>query len=69
MWSKITYEHAAWKMTDKTCSFLRGWNGRNLFRITGRSVEEESRDPTRNLVNHVKSLRLKWVGHILRKEE
>ena len=37
--------------------------------ITGRSVEEETRDPTLNLVNHVRSLRLKWVGHTLRKEE
>ena len=69
VWSMITYGQVTWKMTEKTCRFLRGWNGRNLSRITGRSVKEETSDPTLNLVNHVRSLRLKWVGHTLRKEE
>ena len=56
-------------MTAKTRRFLNGWNGRNLSRITGRSVEEESgAHPTLNLVDHVRSLRLKWVRNILRKD-
>ena len=69
VWSKITYGNVAWKMTAKTRRFLNGWNGRNLSRITGRSVEEESgAHPTLNLVDHVRSLRLKWVRNILRKD-
>ena len=69
VWSKITYGNVAWKMTAKTRRFLNGWNGRNLSRITGKSVQEESgAHPTLNLVDHVRSIRLKWVRNILRKD-
>ena len=71
VWSKLTYGCVAWKLTEKTRRFLRSWNARNLFRITGRDIREETKDPTADcdLEKHVRSLRLKWVGHILRKDE
>ena len=71
VWSKITYGNVAWKLTDKTCQFLNGWNARCLARITGRSEEEEARQPQEgcNLVNFVRQQRFQWVGHTLRRHE
>ena len=71
VWSKITYGNVAWKLTDKTCQFLNGWNARCLARITGRSEEEEARQPHEgcNLVNFVRQQRFQWVGHTLRRHE
>ena len=71
VWSKLTYGNVAWKLTEKICRFLNGWNSRNLARITGRSEEEEARQPTDecDLVTFVRKQRFKWVGHTLRREE
>ena len=71
VWSKLTYGNAAWKLTDTMCQFLNGWNSRCLARITGRSEEEEARQPLEecNLVVFVRKQRFEWVGHTLRRHE
>ena len=71
VWSKLTYGNVAWKLTDTMCQFLNGWNSRCLARITGRSEEEEARQPLEecNLVAFVRKQRFEWVGHTLRRHE
>ena len=69
VWSTLTYGHIAWKLTDKTCSKIRGWNALNLAKITGRSVYEETKAPTIDVVKYLRAQRLRWVGHVLRRQE
>ena len=53
------------------CKFLNGWNSRCLARITGRSEEEDARQPIDecNLVIFLRKQRFEWAGHILRRHE
>ena len=55
-----------WLMCPQTVRVLRGWNARCLVIITGRSWREESVNPSVNLIGHLRSRRLRWLGHILR---
>ena len=41
-----SYGSEAWAYSDKLRSRIKGWAARMLSCITGRSVEDESRDPT-----------------------
>ena len=59
VWSKLTYGNIAWKLTEKTQQFLNRFNSSCLARMTGRSEEEEARQPKDecNLVTFVRKLR------------
>ena len=69
VWSTVTYGNVAWKLTKKTCSTLRNWNAKNLAIITGKTVYDETKEPTMDLIRYLRALRLKWVGHVLRRGE
>ncbi len=67
-----THGFESWNFTEAVMKKLRGWNGRCLSRITGRSVKRESsvrKRPTFDLVQYLRARRLKWLGEILRSDD
>ena len=50
---------------------LNGCNSRMLARITGRSVRDEARSATASydVVKHIRTRRLRWLGEILRGDQ
>ena len=56
----------SWLLNRKNKAFLRNWNAKCLAAITGRSVYEETCEPTFNLIDHLRARRIRWVGHVLR---
>ena len=64
--SMLTHGSEAWLLTPSVVRSLRGWNARCLVIITGRSCREETVQPSFNLVGHIRSRRVRWLGHILR---
>ena len=40
-----------------------------MLEITGRSVYEETKAPTIDVVKYLRAQRLRWVGHVLRRQE
>jgi hypothetical protein len=48
---------------------LRNWSARCLSQITGRTVPDEHRSPTWDLIPRLISRRAKWLGHVLRAQE
>ena len=67
--SMLAHGGEAWLLCPQTVRTLRGWSARCLVIITGRSWREESVDPSVNLIGHLRSRRLRWLGHILRMSE
>jgi hypothetical protein len=67
--SVLTYGNEIWRMGEKTRRTLRGWCARCLSIMTGRSIRDETVDPSFDLVSRLRSRRLRWAGHILRLEE
>ena len=67
--SVLTHAHESWTLSVKLRSKLKGWNTRCLHKITGRSIPDESRSPTWDLVGKLRARRLKWAGEILRLHE
>ncbi len=67
-----THGFESWNFTEAVMKKLRGWNGRCLSRITGRSVKRESsvrQCPTFDLVKYLRARRLEWLGEILRSDD
>ena len=48
---------------------MNGANSRLLARITGRSVHQEARSPTFDIVQWARWKRARWLGHIMREPE
>ena len=80
--SILTHAHEAWKLTAATVRKLKGWNGRHLAVITSDKLEDpedpesfreliklQTLNPDYDLVAELRVRRLRWVGHILRKDE
>ena len=67
--SMLVHGAEAWRLDDHTLRMLRNWNAKCLSIITGRSVREETIEPSFNLLYHLRSRRLRWLGHILRMED
>ena len=59
----------AWLLDGRTMRRMNGANSRLLSRITGRSVHQEARAPTFDIVQWAKWKRARWLGHILREPE
>ena len=67
--SVLTYGHEIWKLDEKVVRKLKGWCARCLANITGRSIRDETVEPSFDLLSRLRSRRLRWAGHILRLEE
>ena len=66
--SRLVYGSEAWCLTPDIRRALNGCNSRMLSHITGRTVHEEASATTRtyDIVAAIRSVRAKWLGHILR---
>ena len=58
-----------WLLDGKTKRRMNGANSRLLARITQRSVHQEARSPTFDIVQWAKWKRARWLGHIMREPE
>ena len=65
--SVLTYGSEIWRMDEKTRAKIRGWGARCLSIISGRSIRDEYLDPSFDLIARLRSRRLRWAGHILRR--
>ena len=77
----LTHSHEAWKLDEATCRKLRAWNGRNLAVINSGDLPDlndesfrtlirlQTNKPDFDLVAALRVRRLRWLGHILRKDE
>ena len=68
MVSVVSYGCEAWDLTGRVIKSLRGWCSKCLVKITGRTHREECVDPSVDLVGIIRKKRLKYVGHVLRRE-
>ncbi len=59
----------SWKMTEKVKRKLNGAASKMLATITGRTIQEEARNPTINVVMKARYRRWSWLGHVLRMPE
>ena len=64
--SSLTYGSSAWLLTSKMKQKVNGVNSKILALITKRSIHEEARSPTFDVVNHIACRRWEYLGHILR---
>ena len=67
--SSLTYASSAWLFTSKMRQKLNGVNSKMLSLITKRSIHDEAKTPTFDVVNHVMSRRWDYLGHILRMDD
>ena len=69
--SLLTYGMETWSLNPRTLRRLNGANSRMLSRITGKSIQDETRATTTtfNLTLNIRRRRFKWVGKILRDKE
>ena len=56
----------AWKFDEKAQACVNGFNSKCLSSITSRSIVEEARNPTFDLVLYIRRARLAYLGHTLR---
>ena len=66
--SRLVYGSEAWCLTPDVQRALNGCNSRMLSHITGKTVHEEASASSRtyDVVAAIRSVRAKWLGHILR---
>ncbi len=69
MISTLLYGCESWKMTEKVKRKLNGAASKMLATITGRTIQEEARNPTINVVIKARDRRWSWLGHVLRMPE
>ena len=67
--SVLVYGCEAWALSKRNIKTIRGWGSRCLVKITGNSHREECVWPAVDLVGMIRKRRMKYVGHVLRREE
>ena len=67
--SILCYGFESWFFTGRLAAKLKAWMARALAHLTGRTVEDEYRVPTVDLVLWLRMRRLRWLGHVLRQPE
>ena len=65
--STLTHACEAWDMTSSVCKKINGFNSRCLHVITGKHYRETATNPVYNLLLSVRKRRLRFLGHILRR--
>ena len=63
------HSHEAWRFDDQARRCVNGFNAKCLSTITGRTIVEEARSPTLDLVLIIRRARLAWLGHVLRMDK
>ncbi len=63
------YGCESWKITAHVHRRPNNTVLKTLSKITGRSIEEEARTPTENILMNVSDRRWSWLGHVLRMDE
>ena len=63
------HSYKAWRFDDKARSCVNGFNAKCLSTITGKTIVEEARRPTFDLVLVIRRARLAYLGHVLRMDE
>ena len=66
--SVLTHGHESWTMHPKILTSLTNWCARCLSVITGRSIPDEHRHPSFDLVAKLRARRLRWAGQVLRQD-
>ncbi len=69
MISALLYGSKSWKMTEKVKSKLKGAASKMLATITGRTIQDEAQNPTKNVVMKARDRRWSWLEHVLRMPE
>ena len=64
--STMSYGCEAWRMTVPVKRMLNSTNSKQLSLITKRSIHEEAKTPTLNVLKMIKHRRIEYLGHILR---
>ena len=67
--STILHGSSAWITTDQVKRKINGVSSKMLSQITKRSIHEEARSPTFDIVTLMKKRRWSYLGHILRMED
>ena len=62
----MTHGSEAWVLNTKVKKMINSVNSKMLSQITKRSIHEEAKHPTFNVINHIKARRFEYLGHILR---
>ena len=65
----LMYSSECWVLDESLEKKLGAWNARRLAVLTGRSIRDEYKYPTWDLVGRIRSRRLKWLGKVLRNED
>ena len=64
--STLVYGSSAWLFDDNMKRSLNGISSKMLSAITRRTIHDEARDPTFNVIEYVLKRRRSYLGHILR---
>ena len=67
--STMIYGSTAWLFTDEIKRKLNGVNSKMVSHITKRSIHDEAREPTFDIISHVLKRRWSYLGHLLRMDE
>ena len=67
--STMVYGSSAWILTNKMKQKINGVNSKMLATITKRTIHDEARTPTFNIVSYVLDRRWEYLGHILRLDD
>ncbi len=67
--STLLYGCEAWTLSAQARRKLSGTVPKMLSRITGRTIADEARKPTLDVVMRARDRRWNWLGHVLRLEE
>ena len=65
----MTYGSSAWIITEKVKKMLNNNNSKMLSQITKRSIHDEAKHPSFNIIEAVLKRRWSYLGHILRMDE
>ncbi len=66
--STLLYGCESWKLTQAARRKLNSTASKMLSRITGRTIADEAREPSVDVVMRARDQRWNWLGHILRME-
>ena len=65
----MAYGSSAWLFTKKMKQLVNGVNSKMLSLITKRTIHQEAKTPTFDIISHIQLRRWNYLGHILRLEE